>query len=33
MLTAGIVVMEYRTGEIAPYFFSSSTYFYIRYFS
>jgi len=33
MLTVGVIVIKYGTGEVAPYSFSSSTYFYIRYFS
>jgi len=33
MLTASITVIKYRTGEIVPYFFSSSTYLQVRYFS
>jgi len=32
MLTAGTTVIKYGIGEVAFYFFSSSTYFYIHYF-
>jgi len=33
MLTTGATVIEYKIGEVALYFFSSSTYLYMRYFS
>jgi len=33
MLTAGITVIKYGIGEVMFYFFFSSTYLYIRYFS
>jgi len=33
MLITSAAVVEYRTGEVAPYPFSSSTYFRMRYFS
>jgi len=33
MLTISVIVIKYRIGEVAPYFFFSSTYLHIRYFS
>jgi len=33
MLTVGVAVMEYGIGEVVLYFFSSSIYLYMRYFS
>jgi len=33
MLTVGVIIIKYKTGEMAPYSFSSFIYLYIRYFS